>query len=216
MGAAHVASVYMNWSHLPDRPFRALVFMALQAKDSHREPQFWGGRDALAECLGLDPDSEPDRHKVKRAVKVLTDAGALEVAYFGHAGKRTNYRINATKKGATQRPPTGTPDGPHRGPLGDRKGATQRPKGGHGVAPQGTQGEQGTREEPKSPSPVVVTRPEFESEERRMDMRLARSILMDLDPDAARKLKLSAPVTIAGDTARTIWAAEQIMARRSA
>jgi hypothetical protein len=216
MGAAHVAMVYTSWSHLPDRPFRALVYMALQAKDSHTDPQFWGGRESLCQCLGLDPDAEPDRHKVKRAVRTLTDTGALEIVYHGHAGKRTVYRINVLQKEATQRPPVPTPDGPQRGPLGDRMGAIQRPKGGQPKAPLGEQREQGPREEPKSPSPVLVTRPESESEERQMDMRLARSILMDMDPDAARKLKLSAPVNIAGDTARTIWAAEQVMARKSA
>ena len=59
MGAAHVSAVYAQWSHLPDRPFRLLAYMALIAKDATPEPAYWGGRDGLCIALGLPASDVP-------------------------------------------------------------------------------------------------------------------------------------------------------------
>ena len=220
MGAAHVAQVYTHWAHLPDRPFRALAYMALVAKDSTKEPSFWGGRDALALALGLDMERGADVLKLKRAVRVLKDSGAITTTYLGHANQRSEYRIYP-EKGVTGRPPKGSLDAPLRGSLDDPlrgsymtpKGVTGCPKGGHGVTPLGVLGIRGSGEEPISSPTVVLPRA---SAPVVMNLKFARSILLDIDPAEARALKLQAPLHATSDEARTIWAAEQIQSRREA
>jgi hypothetical protein len=49
MGASNVMTAYLRWSHLPDRAFRALVYMALVSMDADREPRYYAGREALIE-----------------------------------------------------------------------------------------------------------------------------------------------------------------------
>jgi hypothetical protein len=110
MGAQLVARVYVHWAALPDRPFRLLVHMALVVKDASTVPTYWGGRDAMAQALGLAPS--PAAHQsVKRAMRAIIASGAAEIGYHGHAGKRTEYVLTldptATKKGVTHRPAEG-------------------------------------------------------------------------------------------------------------
>lgn len=137
MGAQLVSRVFVSWGHLPDRPFRLLAHMALVVKDAHPKPTYWGGRDAMAQALGLDPS--PAAHQsVKRAMRALVTAGAAEVAYYGHTGKRTEYLLTLDRtpvdnagKGVTQRPAEGVTQRPKRGSLSDSEG-------GHSPTPLGT------------------------------------------------------------------------------
>ena len=84
MGASHVSACYAQWSHLPDRPFRLLTYMALIAKDATPEPTFWGGRDAMCLALGLDPD--PISYRVaRRAVRSCENMGVSSLLIFRKA-----------------------------------------------------------------------------------------------------------------------------------
>lgn len=47
MGASNVMAAYLRWSHLPDRAFRALVYMALVSMDTDARPRYYAGREAL-------------------------------------------------------------------------------------------------------------------------------------------------------------------------
>ena len=146
MGARLVAQVFTHWTHLPDRPFRILVRMAHVAKDTNPTPTYWGGRNDLAEALGLPP-GEAAYQSVKRAVRHIVRAGAVEIAYLGHATKRTEYRLTLDRmpreKGVTERTPRGSVSDPLRGSVGDpHRGSLSDPAGGHSVTPQGdTEGE---------------------------------------------------------------------------
>ena len=150
MGAQLVSRVYTSWSHLPDRPFRLLCHMALIVKDATKKPTYWGGRDAMAQALGLEP-GEAAYQSVKRAVRQIVAAGAAEIAIHGHAGKRTEYVLTLTGKGVTERPSRGSVNDPHSGSVNDpQRGSLSDPSAGHSVTPQGTTegGTEENREEP--------------------------------------------------------------------
>lgn len=149
MGARLVAQVFTHWTHLPDRPFRVLVRMAHIAKDTNAKPIYWAGRNDLAEALGLVP-GEAAYQAVKRAVRQIVKAGAVEIEYLGHATKRTEYRLTLDrmppKKGVTQSTPRGSLSDPQKGSVDDpHRGSLSDPAGGHSVTPQGTT-EGGTEE----------------------------------------------------------------------
>ena len=158
MGAQLVSRVYTSWTHLPDRPFRLLAYMALIAKDTNADPTFWGGRDSLAEAMGMPPGTESTRQMIKRAVRVLITSGAIERAYVGHAGKRTEYRLTLTprqpKKGVRIVPPQGvnsvTPEGELWVP---QRGNDSYPKGGTVGSPLGTIRNQSGKQEESISSP---------------------------------------------------------------
>lgn len=129
MGAGHATRVYVDWPDLPDKAFRLLVHMALTAKDSHTEPTYCGGREALAMALGLPPGDKGSHQSVKRAVRALVDAGAVSRVLTGYAGKRSEYRIHFPERGSESDPQRGSSTAPQRGsesdPLGGQK-VTQR------------------------------------------------------------------------------------------
>ena len=150
MGAQLVSRVYTSWSHLPDRPFRLLVHMALIVKDATKKPTYWGGRDAMAQALGLPP-GDAAYQSVKRAVRQIVTAGAAEIAIQGHAGKRTEYVLTLEPKGVTKRPARGSLNDPQSGSVNDpHRGSLSDPSAGHSVTPQGTTegGTEENREEP--------------------------------------------------------------------
>ena len=149
MGARLVAQVFTHWTHLPDRPFRVLVRMAHIAKDTNPVPIYWAGRDDLAQALGLTP-GEAAYQAVKRAVRQIVKAGAVEIEYLGHATKRTEYRLTVDrmprKKGVTESTPRGSVSDPQKGSVNDpHRGSLSDPAGGQSVTPQGTT-EGGTKE----------------------------------------------------------------------
>ena len=149
MGARLVAQVFTHWTHLPDRPFRVLVRMAHIAKDTNPVPIYWAGRDDLAFALGLPP-GESAYQAVKRAVRQIVKAGAVEIEYLGHATKRTEYRLTLDKmppkKGVTTSTPRGSVSDPQKGSVDDpHRGSLSDPAGGQPVTPQGTT-EGGTEE----------------------------------------------------------------------
>ena len=179
MGARLVAQAFTHWTHLPDRPFRVLVRMALVAKDTNASPTYWGGRDDLADALGLPP-SEAAYQAVKRAVRQIVSAGAVEIAYLGHATKRTEYRLTLDtmprQKGVAQSTPRGSVSDPLRGSVDDpHRGSLSDPAGGQSVTPQGTTegGTEENREESTSENLRVTraTRPgRAKADEKRLEL----------------------------------------------
>jgi hypothetical protein len=136
MGYANVSLVYARWGHLPDRPFRLLVFMALRTRDEDDPPLFWEGREACAAALGRMVPDEPvvndrspraedfrrlrrnDFEAVKTAIRALTAAGAVRLDSGGYRGATAAYslHLNAGKgkaepveRGRTSLPPTEEP-----------------------------------------------------------------------------------------------------------
>ena len=90
MGAGNVAQVLTNWSsRLNDRPFRALVQMAVVSMDEDDPPRYWGGWAKLAEACGSPVPSgcvsgcrgcekcSSQRKVVTRAVSALLASGAI-------------------------------------------------------------------------------------------------------------------------------------------
>jgi hypothetical protein len=116
--------------------------MAHITKDTNKTPIYWAGRDDLAFALGLEP-GESAYQAVKRAVRQLVKAGAVEIEYLGHATKRTEYRLTLDKmppkKGVTKSTPRGSVSDPQKGSSSDpHRGSLSDPAGGHLVTPQGT------------------------------------------------------------------------------
>lgn len=120
MGAQLVNKCYTFWTDLPDRPFRLLTYMSLVAKDTNAKPTFWGGRDSLAEALGLDPSSPSSARMVSRAIAHLVTAGAVARAYIGHHNKRSEYLLTLDKM-----PKKGDSSVTHKGDSGVRGRVTQ-------------------------------------------------------------------------------------------
>lgn len=102
---------------LPHAAMRLLVYMALSTLDEPGEDGrparvSWLGREALAGALGFDVPAEPEpwqdgpeadrvravRHSaftmLKRQIKVLTDAGAIERARAGGRNRTAEYVLN--------------------------------------------------------------------------------------------------------------------------
>jgi hypothetical protein len=108
MGAGNVKSVYANWAHLPHGPFRLLAYMSLIALDADLEPRFWGGRESLAVAYGrlermasrARVSEEQTRERdaaylaVKRALRVLKNAGAITLLNVPGPGHQGEYRLH--------------------------------------------------------------------------------------------------------------------------
>ena len=158
MGAQLVSRVFVYWSDLPDRPFRLLVHMALTVKDATKEPTYWGGRDALAQALGLEP-GEAAYQSVKRALRQITEAGAARIGVHGHAGRRTEYVLTLDREGVTERPARGSVNDPLSGSVNDpQRGSLSDPSGGHPPTPLGTtEDAQRNTAGDKSPLKVIVS-----------------------------------------------------------
>lgn len=95
MGAGNVKAVFATWQHVvPDPAFRVLVYMALVAQDNDKPPLYWGGREALAMCLGRStPHSSADWRAVSRAIRQLVDDGAIELDRGPSPVSNARYRV---------------------------------------------------------------------------------------------------------------------------
>lgn len=185
MGATRVAQVFSCWPHLHDRPFRLLVHMALTVKDSTPEPTYWGGRDAMADMLGATGTQRARYQTVKRAIQQLVEAGAIELKYHGHAGKRSEYLLTLDnfprEKGDENRTPTGkergTENDPQRGTASESKGvrpASQR--GSLTVPPRNKRSNEEHGEDEKSPTKVTTSSaPDERAAKRESRLALVRA-----------------------------------------
>lgn len=113
MGAQLVRLAYARWSHLPDRAFRVLAFMALVAMDADTPPIYFGGRETLSRLgLGRMTPDEPARsdrsaraeayrkqrradfEAVKSAIRELVDAGPVRVVSGAAPGRTAVYSLH--------------------------------------------------------------------------------------------------------------------------
>lgn len=115
MGAALAVRVYVQWKHLPDRPFRVLVRMALMALDDDPDPKYFGGRELLIDALGLDPAKGTSGRMATRAVSDLVKAGAIERTKSG--GRRMEYTLTLDRKPAPVVPLPVAPPAPAKPSL---------------------------------------------------------------------------------------------------
>lgn len=155
MGAQLVSRVYTSWTHLPDRPFRLLAYMALIAKDTNAAPTYWGGRDSLAEALGYRDMTESTYRVVSRAISQLVEFGAIKRSYIGHANKRSEYLLTL-QKGDTTVTHRVTPESPKGGQISPERVTPESGKGDTTVTPRNHEEERGTHQEPISSPEVSV------------------------------------------------------------
>lgn len=113
MGAGNAQLAYVVWGHLSDLEIRLLAFMALTSLDQSTPSQpsrmYFGGREHLAIGLGrpMPGDDDPKgqkavREAVRRVVKSLVDAGAIERTTHAREGRRQAYRLHLERRaGAT-------------------------------------------------------------------------------------------------------------------
>ena len=106
MGANYAEAAFVQWSHLPHAAHRALVRMALVAKDSDPAPVYWGGWRTLAHGLGCDmphdSDTSPEadrlrdnaQRKVARVVSHLVREGAISRDRRGGIGRQAEYVLH--------------------------------------------------------------------------------------------------------------------------
>lgn len=136
MGAQLVTLVLANWTHVSDPAFRVLVRMAVSAFDNPHKGKpasiYNGGRELLAMSLKSKQGTDETRFRaVKRALRELSEEGAIEHVQTGWAGQNSTYRLtlSGSRKGGLTRPPVG---GSTRPPSGGSKpakkgGATDPP-----------------------------------------------------------------------------------------
>ena len=103
MGAGLVTAAYEVASRvkLDHAPTRVFVYMANTALDSHHEPTFWRGRDALATALGKS--GAAGHRAVGRALETLTAAGVVKCAQRSAPGGRNARYVLLDGRGAPLR-----------------------------------------------------------------------------------------------------------------
>lgn len=110
MGYANAMTVFTSWGHLGHRESRLLAYLALVSRDDGRPPVYFGGWEAAARAIGLDPEGNPGsaRRNVLKAMSSLTAAGALVPSGAAHTGRRAEYALtldparSAVATGATR------------------------------------------------------------------------------------------------------------------
>lgn len=95
MGASNALLVSQYWKHLGHRDHRLLTFLALVSLDSGTPPFYFGGWQAGARHLGLDPENNPDNaaEQFRRAMASLKRAGAIVPNGTARQGHRAEYAL---------------------------------------------------------------------------------------------------------------------------
>jgi len=98
MGARLVTLVLMRWSQLGDAEFRLLVRMAHTALDERSggmpAATYFGGHDLLAATLRSDGGSQTTLlRRVRKAITLLVEAGAVERVGAARSGANQVYRL---------------------------------------------------------------------------------------------------------------------------
>ena len=115
MGAGNAIVVATLWSqYLNDRPFRALVYMALVSLDDAADPRYWAGWQQLAHACGSPAPRDCEtgtahtdgqreckecaasQRVVRRAVAGLVTAGAVTLVRRPRKGVNAEYSLRLT------------------------------------------------------------------------------------------------------------------------
>ena len=158
MGASLVKAAFEQFPDLPDVAMRALLHMAVTAKDNDETPTYWGGRDALASALGrsvVDLAAESTDgagdvvaatyRAISRVIETLTVAKAISRTNRPAPGRNAVYRLHLSMERETPddtrsqethdagRPPSGArrarPSMEHRTFGGSNTGRWASPRG---------------------------------------------------------------------------------------
>lgn len=100
MGASNALLVSNYWKHLGHRDHRLLTFMALVALDTGTPPVYFGGWQACARHLGLDPEANPDSasESFRQVIAKLKRAGAVVPNGAARQGSRAEYALTLDPK----------------------------------------------------------------------------------------------------------------------
>jgi len=95
VGASNVAKVFTYWRHLNHREARLLTYMANVALDQAVPPVYFGGWEAGATAIGMDPEKKPASSKetFRQAMSLLRAAGAVVTSGQARAGVRAEYAL---------------------------------------------------------------------------------------------------------------------------
>lgn len=102
MGASNVMAVFARFRHLPHRPFRMLVFMAVVSLDNEAggvpAATFFGGSESLAESIGYSREDFRERRRtilpaISKTIHELIQAGAVERVADAAPGRAAVYRL---------------------------------------------------------------------------------------------------------------------------
>jgi hypothetical protein len=95
MGVTNALLVSTYWKHLGHREHRLLTYMALISLDAGTPPVYFGGWQAAAEHLGLDPEVKPDSaaESFRQAMSKLKRAGAVVPNGVARQGNRAEYAL---------------------------------------------------------------------------------------------------------------------------
>jgi hypothetical protein len=135
MGSSNALAVFRLYSgKIPRSALNVLLYMALVAKDSDTEPQWWEGHDTLAmNVFGRDePVTRSDLRAVERAITPLFSAGAITT--IRHASGHRHHVITVRYRLWLSHP---APDGKRRKQNGSSRRETVMLPTENGHAPDG-------------------------------------------------------------------------------
>ena len=95
MGYANAMAVFTSWAHLGHRERSLLAYLALMSRDDDRPPVYFGGWEAAARAIGLDPEGKARsaQEVTRKAFGALAEAGALVSSGKAHTGRRAEYAL---------------------------------------------------------------------------------------------------------------------------
>lgn len=95
MGASNVAKVCTYWRHLKHREARLLMYLANVALDQDVPPVYFGGWEAAAAAIGMDPERKraSSKETFRQAMSLLREAGAVVTSGQARAGVRAEYAL---------------------------------------------------------------------------------------------------------------------------
>lgn len=95
MGIRNVNLIYTYWMHLGHREVRLLTYMSMISMDAATPPVYFGGWEAAAAALGLNPAEHRSNAKEahRRCVAALATAGAIVSSGHARTGNRAEYAV---------------------------------------------------------------------------------------------------------------------------
>lgn len=96
MGIRNVNLIYTYWMHLGHREVRLLTYMSMISMDAATPPVYFGGWEAAAVALGLDPRVKraSAKESFRQVVASLTASGAIVSSGHARTGSRAEYAVS--------------------------------------------------------------------------------------------------------------------------
>lgn len=95
MGIRNVNKIFTYWLHLGHREVRLLTYMAAISLDQDEPPVYFGGWEAGAAALGLDPQAKraSAKESFRQVSASLAAAGAIVSSGHARTGSRAEYAV---------------------------------------------------------------------------------------------------------------------------